>query len=414
MTVTIVCEVLAQRQVALAREPVDRYPSCPPLGLHDPQLDPGKIQKALSMRRFLAHTLPLARVLQLATLIGVGCTFSTAFAQPANSPLEDARYSAPQLQPLQQQAPLQRIQPQVTQAQTVGAPLAQVASLPQQPGPTAQQRRGPTAPQRGRIGPPFQVTPVEQQFVDQILQMWENESSKITTFNSRFELWEYDLVFGPGAQIPGIKSTGQLTYSKPDKGSFKIDEIRRYQPQDAAVPQESDWVLQDKEVGAHWVCDGKAVYEYKHNKKQLVVQPLPPEMQGKEIVNGPLPFLFGAKAAELKRRYWIRSKQGNPEQIWLEAYPRDQRDAANYHHVEIILDRKAMQPQAIKVHSPNNQSHSVYMFDKPTINGKLNALFGGLFNAPRTPFGWKRVVQNLPAASPAGPQAAIPQSTTQR
>jgi TIGR03009 family protein len=288
------------------------------------------------------------------------------------------------------------------QAAELGAPLAQIASAPQPPA---------TAPQ-SPVPPPFQITAIEQQHVDQILQMWENESSKVNTFSGRFEQWEYDLVFGPGTQIPAIKSSGLLTYSKPDKGSFEIKEIRRYQPQDPnAQPQDADWVLQESEVGAHWVCDGKAVFEYKHENKQLVVQPLPPNMQGKEIVNGPLPFLFGAKAEELKRRYWIRSKQGNPETIWLEAYPRTQADAANYHHVEVILNRKSMQPQAIKVHAPNNQSHSVYMFDKPTINGKLNALFGSLFSAPRTPFGWKRVVQEMP---PTNPQAANPQSTTTR
>lgn len=308
-----------------------------------------------------------------------------------------------------QQLPTAQPTAQVAQAATLGAPLAQGANAPaQQPG-----QASVTPAQRGLIGPPFQITPVEQQFVDQILQMWENESSKIETFNGRFERWEYDPVFGPGTDIPSIKSIGQLTYSKPDKGSFKIEEVRRFQPKDPqAAAQPEDWVLQKEEVGEHWVCDGKAVYEYKHDKKQLVVQPLPPELHGKAIVNGPLPFLFGAKADELKRRYWIRSKQGDETSIWLEAFPRTQADAANYHHVEIMLDRKTMQPKAIQVHMPNNKSRAVYMFDKPTINGKLNALFGGLFSAPRTPFGWKRVVQDQPAGPPS-PQAAKTQATTQ-
>lgn len=300
-------------------------------------------------------------------------------------------------------------QGQPMQAGSIAAPLAQVPGAAQQPGQLA-------PPQRALIGPPFQITPVEQQFVDQILQMWENESSKIQTFNSRFERWEYDPVFGPGNDIPSIKSVGQLTYSKPDKGSFKIEEVRRYKPSSpeaAATPE--DWVLQKEEVGEHWVCDGKAIYEYKHNKKQLVVSPLPPDLQGKSIVDGPLPFLFGAEAEKLKLRYWIRSKEGNPESIFLEAYPRTQADAANYHHVEVMLDRKSMLPKAIQVHMPNNKSRAVYMFEQPKINAKLDALLGGMFNAPRTPFGWTRVVEELPGAEggPA-PQAANPQDTTTR
>jgi len=334
------------------------------------------------MHRTLFRPLPLLVLMSL-------CGTTSAQTAP---PVQPALLPPPATQPV----------PQFNKAPTVGVPLAQVASVPSLP------EQVPVVPaQRGLIGPPFQITPVEQQFVDQILQMWENESSKIETFSGRFQRWEYDPIFGPGDQIPSLKSSGQLTYSKPDKGSFKIEEVRRYQPQDPqAAPQPADWVLQKEEVGEHWVCDGKAVYEYKHNKKQLVVQPLPPELHGKSIVHGPLPFLFGAKAAELKRRYWIRSKQGDETSIWLEAYPRTQADAANYHHVEIMLDRKTMQPKAIQVHMPNNKSRAVYMFDKPTINGKLNALFGGLFSAPRTPFGWTRVVQEMPAGSQANPQAA--------
>ena len=285
--------------------------------------------------------------------------------------------------------------------------MARIARLPGQTG-----QPGPATASRGQIGPPFQLSPVEQQFVDQILQMWENESAKIKTFDCQFERWEYDPVFGPGGNIPAIKSRGQLTYAKPDKGSFKINEIRRWTQKDPNG--EGDWVLQEHEVGEHWVCDGKAIYEYKHEKKQLIVQPLPEEMRGKSIVDGPLPFLFGAEADKLKRRYWIRSKQSDETKIWLEAYPRTQADAANYQHVEVMLDRKTMQPTAIQVFMPNGRSRAVYMFLNPTINGKLSQLFGTIFSSPRTPLGWTRVVQEAPAEQPVGPQAAQPGETKQR
>ena len=338
-------------------------------------------------------------------------THSIAVAQTELSSPDLPRYPAatPKVLP-STQAPAYQ---QPNQSSALGAPLAQVANAPARVDPQAV----PMVP-RMPVGPPFQISPVEQQFVDQILQMWENESSKIETYSSSFQLWEYDPVWLPLKDTPITKNIGRLTYSKPDKGSFKIEEVRRWTKQDpnqqGHLP--GDWVLQKKEVGKHWVCDGKAVYQYRHDIKQLVVQPLPPELQGKAIVDGPLPFLFGAKADELKRRYWIRSKQSDPEMIWLEAYPRKQEDAANYHHVEVMLNRKTMQPRAIQVHKPNNnQSRDVYMFDEdPTINGKLNALLGGLFSAPRTPLGWKKVVQELPTGQPASPQAANPQPTVQR
>ena len=291
-------------------------------------------------------------------------------------------------------------------AETLGQPLAQVAMAPNQPG-----QAGPGVAPQSPLGVPFQLSPSEQQYVDQILLMWESKSAEIKTFDCQFERWEYDPVFGPGNDTPSIKSHGQLTYSKPDRGSFKINEIHRYVQPDKAQPGE--YVLQEHEVGEHWVCDGKAVYEYKHDKKQLVVQALPPQLRGTAIVDGPLPFLFGAEAAKLKARYWIRVKQSDEATIWLEAFPRHQADAANYQRVEVMLERKTMMPNAIQVHMPNGRSRAVYMFQDSTVNGTMNQLFGAIFSSPRTPLGWKRVVQEAPPTAP-GPQAANPQGATQR
>jgi TIGR03009 family protein len=286
-------------------------------------------------------------------------------------------------------------------AQLLGKPTRQLG------GPTGQP--GPPASQSVAVGAPFQLSPVELQFVDQVLMMWENESNKITTYDCDFERWEYDPVFGPGENIPLIKSQGQLTYAKPDKGSFKINSIQRWVRKD---PQQTgQHILQKNEVGEHWVCDGKAIFEYKHEKKQLVVQPLPLELRGKSIVDGPLPFLFGADAKRMKARYWIRSPQGNAATITLQAYPRRQVDAANYHHVEVMLDRKTMLPKAIQVHMPNNRNRAVYIFSKPTINGKMNQLFGAFFQSPRTPLGWTRVVQPQPDTNP---QAVLPQEEARK
>ena len=80
-----------------------------------------------------------------------------------------------------------------------------------------------------------------------------------------------------------------------------------------------------------------------------------PEMQGKSITDGPLPFVFGAKADILRKRYYMRiitppSMAG--EQIWLEAFPRMQKDAANFAWVEIILTKNDKLPVAIQIYNP--------------------------------------------------------------
>lgn len=287
---------------------------------------------------------------------------------------------------------------QTAAGQLPGAQPGRVAAPPvASPGTLGAPQAAPQTP----AGPPFQLTQVEQQFVVQLLQMWENSSSQIKTFNADFERLDYN-VWG-GGQQPMIRSFGQLTYSKPDKGSFKVNEIHRW--------KDDQWDHQKQELGEHWVCDGKAVFQYVHREKILEVTPLPPELRGKSIVDGPLPFLFGAEADKLLKRYWIRPKQGNPAMIWLEAYPRWQADAMNYSRVEIMLDRKTMTPKAMQVHAPNGQDRAVYKFSDSVVNGKLDGLFGGLFNAPRTPFGYRRVVREDPTP---GPQAANPNAGVQR
>jgi TIGR03009 family protein len=289
------------------------------------------------------------------------------------------------------------------------------AQQPANPAPAA----APAGP--AQAPPGFQLNQLEQAYLDQVLASWERESAKIVTFKCPFERWEYDQAFGPAADVPLFKDKGELSFQKPDKGSFQITEINKWQAKPVPAGEqppaevEGDWVKQPDAIGEHWVCDGKAVFEYRHDQKQLVERPIPPELQGKSIVDGPLPFLFGAEAAKLKARYWMRIQQ-QPDQnlIWLQATPKFQADAANYQAVELMLDRQQLLPTAMRVHLPNRSSH-LYLFSlkDASVNGHLDRLMT-LFQAPRTPFGWKRVVEDLPAEpAPPGPprQAAQPGET---
>lgn len=253
------------------------------------------------------------------------------------------------------------------------------------------------APQASATSP-FKLNAQEQAYLDMVLDAWEVQSSKIQTFSCPFVRYDYNLVFGPGAETPMRIEQGELSYQQPDKGSFRITNIKQWQAKSVApgtTPQKAqgDYIEPAGLVGDHWVCDGKSLYEYKHDQKQLVVRNIPAEMQGKEIVNGPLPFLFGAKSADLKQRYWMMiKKHPDPNMIQLVAAPRYQIDAANYKGVELMLDRQKMLPIAMNVVEPTG-SRKVYRFDltKVSVNSRITSAWNALFSAPRTPFGWKRV-----------------------
>ena len=97
-------------------------------------------------------------------------------------------------------------------------------------------------------------------------------------------------------------------------------------------------------MGEHWVCDGKSVFEFNHKAKQLIETTLPPELRGKAIADGPLPFMFGAKAESIKNRYWIRQLEREGEQApWrLEFVPKFR--GADYSRIRLSLDAARFLP----------------------------------------------------------------------
>ena len=301
--------------------------------------------------------------------------------------------------------PVNGVQPRTAQPRTMPAGATR-------PGTQQPVSRPPVAAYRPLA--PFQLSPAEKAFRDQVLVMWEKEGEKVSTYKVEFERLRYLKAFAvPGRDAPNIKEKGTLAYSKPDKGSFKVKEICRLKIRKAAdgKPLDSWPISKDttgkKEVGENWVCDGKNVYSFNTKAKHLEVSQIPKEMQGKSIVDGPLPFLFGAKAETLKKRYWIRVTKADQKEIWIDSYPKYINDARNYKHVELVLDRKTLLPTAMQVHEPNGD-RKVYMFGQATVNSTFDRLFNP-FRAPSTPLGWKRVIIPVPnpqaPGNPTGPTA---------
>ncbi|NLX94801.1 MAG: TIGR03009 domain-containing protein [Rhodopirellula sp.] len=228
----------------------------------------------------------------------------------------------------------------------------------------------------------FQLTPHENAELNRALKVWEQASNQVKTFESDFHRFTYDAAFGDPTKP--IVDQGHLMYSAPDKGMFRVEGPR---------PE-------------HWICDGKAIFEYNFQSKQLVEHRLPPELHGKAISDGPLPFLFGANAEKLKQRYFMRittPPDKNGKEVWLEAYPRFQQDAANFQSADVILSVGGMQPTAVQIWEPGGKQRKVYEFKGIQVNQKN--LFGFLKGDPfvaRLPgLDWKHVVEEAPAAAEA-------------
>jgi len=326
-------------------------------------------------------------------------------ARPTYGPVQPGLQRS--AQPQAQQQPLPSAVRQVVGEQPIRQPQVQ-PTLPQinrLAGPALLNQQ----PPEPKMPEGFPLAPEVQAHVDQILAYWEKRSDQIKTYRCEFQRWDYDPVFGP-KNAPFTFSTGVIQYANPDKGLFRVEKISRAKP---GAPNE--WDEQKGVYGEHWVCDGKKVFEFDSRAKRLIERALPPEMHGKAIADGPLPFLFGAKAATIKARYWIKAiqpPQGVAGQYWLEAHPKSRADAANFKMVLVVLDQADYLPMLLQVFSPNfdwkeNPAKTAYKFDKREVN-KVDLLSGinnlnpflREFYEPKLPAGWKKEVENMGAPSP--------------
>jgi len=269
----------------------------------------------------------------------------------------------------------------------------------------------------------WQITPAQQQWVDQILKYWEARSDKVERFACKFERWEYNPAFVRDPNTPWTQAAGEIKYEAPDKAIYRVTDLQHYQaPQNQG--ERPSYVRRDDVPGEYWVCDGKSTFEFDHRNKQVIERPLPEHMQGEAIADGPLPFLFGAEAAKLKQRYWFKPltppKVKNPQtgkeefvqgEYWLAAKPKTLQDAQNFELVELIIDQKQFLPKAMQIYMPGGNERKVFQFAEREVNPRQR-FWEGNFIKPNVPRGWKLVREN-PADRARSARNAIGQRRAQ-
>lgn len=233
------------------------------------------------------------------------------------------------------------------------------------------------------VEPPFPpLSAPEQQYIDQVLSVWEKSTSQINTFECKFKRW----IYNPNTHEshPESISEGEVRFKSPDKGSFK--ETSRVTLAGTKSDGSPDYKVNPRlPHGDWWVCDGEWVHQLDRNDKKAVRTQLPPDLRGNNIPLSPLPFLFGVKASEVKSRYFIRAiapPQGNND-VWVEAWPKRADDAGNYSRVQIVLDRSDNLPKGMFLFMPNwtpeAKHRELYEFSNKQVNNVLDRIKQSLF-----------------------------------
>lgn len=276
---------------------------------------------------------------------------------------------------------------------------------------------------------PFpELTPEHIQYIDRVLELWQQSSGQVKQYTCDFRRWDYDPLLcnerdpRDNRLFAHTISDGILRYAAPDKGMFETTKVYDFTKEEGQNP---DYKMRESTELNHekWICDGKAIYEFDYKTRHLYETPIPAEMQGQGMVNSPLPFLFGVEKQVIKNRYWLRvitPQQVQDTEIWLQAFPKNINDARNYQRIEIHLSQNDWMPKALTVYPVNydertNPASRVFEFDNRKINSKLAQFQNimGFFVRPQTPLGWKRTQRTVMAEAEARPPVSLGQNPGQ-
>ena len=199
--------------------------------------------------------------------------------------------------------------------------------------------------------------------LEKVLKDWEQNTSLFKKLVGEFRVFKYDPIFEVEK-----RAKGKFAHEAPDKGSYER------LPADIPEGTISGKLGKDKqpyELRAdepeRWVCTGKEVFKINDKERTYEKFQIPPEAQGQNIIDGPLPFLFGMKADQAKKRYKMKLKKKAENEIWLEVIPRRAEDAGNWQRAIVIIDAERFVPNAVKLFDPTG-AETVHLFSNVEIN----------------------------------------------
>ena len=209
--------------------------------------------------------------------------------------------------------------------------------------------------------------------LNQVLVEWHKKSLEIKRLEGEHVRIIYDYVFGVAT-----RAQGKFYYEAPDKGRIDLvpDPKGKGQQFKKINPNTNKPVVltAQPDQPERWICDGQQVLVIDEVQKVAQQYPIPAAARGANIMDGPLPFLFGMPPAKAKQRYTMKLLQANAKDIDLIVYPKWKQDSANYKWARIRIERATMLPMAVQMLDPAGSRETVYTFPKVVKNPKKGLL----------------------------------------
>lgn len=242
----------------------------------------------------------------------------------------------------------------------------------------------------GILPPPddYQLSQDEAELLDRFLDKWEEFGRDIKKVACSVESKEQGGgLYGEDKKTPLSHTFGIFRFIAPNKLSYHIQGEFIY---DQGTPSEKEKKPEYKKglSETKFVLDGKSLTEYDFKNRVALVTPIPEDQQNKDLtIDGPIPIFFIAKAANLKRRFYLKlvtKPEKQDKEVWIEAWPRQAIDAQSFQRIIITLRLSDLQPYYMRQYHANGKSYSEFWFYDIAVNK-------GLWNIePKIDFGWKR------------------------
>ena len=215
---------------------------------------------------------------------------------------------------------------------------------------------------------PMQVSPA----MEAVLAKWEAMSSRVSTLNGNHMRFVFDTVAGVER-----RGAGKFWFASPDKGRLDLKpvEIDKKAVGQWKMPDGTPFrIVSDQPM--MWLCNGSDVFQVEPEQKGYYRTEIPVQLQGENIIQSPLPFLFGMKAAEVKARYRLQfgkrhtydpNTKGTGQKVHLVAFPLRRSDATNWSQADIELDGVYFLPLSITLRDPAGTQVTSYVFDRKSL-----------------------------------------------
>lgn len=218
--------------------------------------------------------------------------------------------------------------------------------------------------------------------LERLLRAWSQESAKITRLQGTHHRWVYEMVFNTEKRAEGV-----FYYEAPGKGRIDLKPIPIQKGEVSQKPTATGEPFKlIAERAERWICDGKEIWQVNEAAKQVDVFSIPQENQGQNIMDGPMPFLFGMPPEKAKLRYQLTLVSENEKQAVIEVLPRLQVDAVNWKKAVVILDKTIYLPSAVKLINPAGTTETVYTFREFEVNKENANWLQVAFGADKDPF----------------------------